>query len=555
MKHDWQSAINAYVRVFQLTSERSLIFLKARYGIGYAYFNSNEYKKAKEHFSKFLAASEVKDTKMYGDAFLRLGDCYYFEKNYDEAIKQYKAAIDRKIAGADYAYYQLGLVYAISDQLEKSDESFAYLEKNFPQSPYRVKASYNRARVAFENGKYDKAEGLYTSYINKYSADKMYPVALLKRGKTYFNLGKYQKSLADYDQILDNFCQEDVAESALAGAQQALSNLNRSNDFDARLNKFESCNPANESIEKIRFEAAETNYRALENELAATKFDRFLKNYPNSSYKNQAIYYLADSYYELKKYDSSAYYYEQVKTSGTKDNYEKSLIKLSKMYLDLAQYEKAKTNAEQLLSVATNRRKQADALTVLVNATYHLNSLDSTMMYANRVLNDPSIPGYVKTEARLFAAKVSYQRDSLDQAIDEFLHIVNTSADEFGAEANYYVGKILHDQKKYRQSIEVLYEMNKNFPSYQKWVGKSYLLIAENDIELNELFQAKAILQSLVDNSPVKEVVQQAKAKLKMLEEQQSEEKVETQKVIQIDLNAPEDKAIQAIDSVNVETE
>ena len=35
----------------------------------------------------------------------------------------------------------------------------------------------------------------------------------------------------------------------------------------------------------------------------------------------------------------------------------------------------------------------------------------------------------------------------------------------------------------------------------------------------------------------------------------QSKEKVETQKVIQIDLNAPEDKAIQAIDSVNVKTE
>ena len=137
------------------------------------------------------------------------------------------------------------------------------------------------------------------------------------------------------------------------------------------------------------------------------------------------------------------------------------------------------------------------------------------MMYANRVLNDPSIPGYIKTEAELFAAKVSYQSDSLDQAIDEFLHIVNSSADEFGAEANYYVGKILYDQKKHRQSIEVLYEMNKNFPSYQKWVGKSFLFIADNDIELKELFQAKAILQSLIDNSPVKEVVEKAKVKLK----------------------------------------
>lgn len=554
--HNWQAAINAYAKVFQLTSDQSSLFLKSRYGIGYAYFNSNEYKKAKDHFAKFLASSEAKTTKMYGDAFLRLGDCYYFEKNYDEAIKQYNAAIDRKIAGADYAFYQLGLVYAISDKLEKSDESFAFLEKNFPQSPYRVKASYNRARVAFENGKYEKAEILYTSYINKYSSDKMYSVALLKRGKTYFNLGKFQKSLADYDLLLDDFCQEEVAQSALSGAQQALSSLSRSNEFDSRLNKFETCNPANESIEKIRFEAAEVNYRALENELAASKFSRFLKNYPNSSYKNQAIYYLADAYYEVKKYDSSAFYYEKVKTTGSKDNYEKSLIRLSKMYLDLSNYKKAKINAEQLLAVATNRRKQADALTVLVNATYQLASYDSTMLYANRVLNDPSIPSYIKTEAGLFAAKVSYQRDSLTQATDEFLHIVNSSADEFGAEANYYLGKILHQQKKYRQSIEVLYEVNKNFSSYQKWVGKSFLLIADNDIELKELFQAKAILQSLIDNSPIKEVVETAKKKLKTIDDIQSNaQKGETQKVLQIDLNAPEDKAIQAIDSINVETE
>lgn len=553
--HQWGEAINAYAAVFRLTSERSLTFVKSRYGIGYAYFNTSDYKKAKEHFSKFLASGEAKNTAMYGDAFLRLGDCHYFEKKYNDAIKQYKVAIDQKVGGADYAYYQLGLIYAITGKLEESDQSFAHLETNFVQSPYKVKASYNRARVAFENGNYEKAEGLFTNYITRYSADKMLPQALLKRGKTYFNLGKYQKSLGDYDRILDVFCQESVAEGALSGSQQALLKLNKSAEFDSRLSKFETCNPANESIEKIRFESAEADYRALENQLAADKFNRFLKNYPNSSYRQQAIYYLADSYYELKKYDSSTVYYEVVKKEGAKDNYEKALIKLSKMYLDMKQYTKAKLNAETLLSVATNRRKQADALSILVNSCYNLSSYDSVLFFANRVQEDPSIPGYIKIEAGLFVAKVSYQSDSLNKAIDEFLYVANSSSDEYGAEANYYVGKILFDQKKHRQSIDVLYEMNKNFPSYQKWVGQSFLLIAENNVMLKEEFQAKAILQSLISNSPIKEVVEKAKSRLSELNKLSEKKEVKKEEVIEIDLNAPEDKAIQAIDSIDVKTE
>ena len=53
---------------------------------------------------------------------------------------------------------------------------------------------------------------------------------------------------------------------------------------------------------------------------------------------------------------------------------------------------------------------------------------------------------------------------------------------------------------------------------YDEWLGKAFLLIADNYIALNELFQAKATINSVIEYSPVASIVEQAKLKLSDIE-------------------------------------
>ena len=549
--YQWSKAQNEYAQVFRAGDQRSLLFLKSRYGIGYAYFNKKEFVKAKEHFSKFVEnATKSTNVKVLGDAMLRLADCYFFEKGYDQAIKHYLGAIERPVPGIDYAYYQLGLVYELKGNNDKASEQFLLVETTFKRSPFKVKASYNRARIAFEGGEYRNAKKLFTSFLTSYPNDRLVPVAFVQRGKAYFNLKNYSASLADYDVVLNDYCQNEVAQIALTSSQQTLTTMGKGAEFEVRLNKFAECNPSNGEIERIRFEAAEQNYDAFESELAIKNLRRFITNYPTSVYKKKAIYYLAKSYKDIGDNDSALVYFEHVKREGNPANYEDALIELSSLYVKDENYTAGKEISKELLTTASSKRKQAVALSNLIVSLYYLNQYDSTIAYADYVLNDANAPSYMKAEAAMYHAKASYEIGELDKALDEFLHITNTSKDIKGAEANYLVGLILHEQKKYNQSLEVLYELNKVYVAYGKWITSSFFLIAENNYELGEVFQSKATLQSLIDHSGDTTVVEKAKKRLAEIEE--AEKIVPEEELMEvIDLDAPKEEAIQQVDSTN----
>ena len=55
------------------------------------------------------------------------------------------------------------------------------------------------------------------------------------------------------------------------------------------------------------------------------------------------------------------------------------------------------------------------------------------------------------------------------------------------------------------------------FSNHDYWFGKTFLLIADYFVAQNELFQAKATLNSIIEGSPVEEVVAEAKQRLEKL--------------------------------------
>ena len=114
-------------------------------------------------------------------------------------------------------------------------------------------------------------------------------------------------------------------------------------------------------------------------------------------------------------------------------------------------------------------------------------------------------------------------RGDSTSAKDEFLNTLNAAQDEYGAEAKYLLAQLFYNQKAYRQSIETLVSLNNDFAEYQDWVGKSYLLLADNYVGLNNVFQAKATLQSLIDNFPQQSIKEAARKKMQEIDKRQIE--------------------------------
>lgn len=86
-----------------------------------------------------------------------------------------------------------------------------------------------------------------------------------------------------------------------------------------------------------------------------------------------------------------------------------------------------------------------------------------------------------------------------------------------GAEAQYSIGLMLREQQQYEQSTAELIKVRNEYEGYTNWIYKAFLLVADNYIAIDNTFQAKATLQSIIDNSVDPEVVAKAQEKLATL--------------------------------------
>ena len=81
----------------------------------------------------------------------------------------------------------------------------------------------------------------------------------------------------------------------------------------------------------------------------------------------------------------------------------------------------------------------------------------------------------------------------------------------------YLLAQLYYEAQEYQQSLAVLFELNEQFPTHKSWINKSFLLIADNYLALKEYVQAKATLESIIENAEESAMVAIAQHKLELL--------------------------------------
>jgi hypothetical protein len=80
------------------------------------------------------------------------------------------------------------------------------------------------------------------------------------------------------------------------------------------------------------------------------------------------------------------------------------------------------------------------------------------------------------------------------------------------------VARILNEQGKYQQSMDTCFKLKDRYSSYEYWVVKTFILVADNYYAQGNTFQAKATLESIVQNyEGDKAVLDEAKTKLEKI--------------------------------------
>lgn len=491
--------------------------VKTRYGLGYAYYNLQQYDKALSNFREFVNKSN-RNTPNHADGLIRLADCYYVSKNYDEALNTYNRARNLGSPDNDYVLLQSGVISGIQRKYGEARNQLTTLIQSYPKSTYRDEALFQRAQFEIEQGNSQAAiEGL-SQLIRESASSPFLPYAYMRRASSYFNLKQYDKTISDYAAIVRQFPTHPVATEAMLPLQDALTAAGRSGDFDTYLAQIKKANPENKGLENVEFETAKNLYFDQQYQKALTSLNAFVNSYPQSSRVPETKYYIAESHYRLKDFNKALPIYVELSQDATFSMGNRVMGRVAELQFKQGQYENAVTSFHRLEKIATNKKEQYTAWSGLMETFFLLAQYDSADVYARTILERGAVNASAQNKASLYLGKTAFARGDYETAKDEFLNTLNAAQDEFGAEAKYTLAQILYQQKEYKQSYETLMSLAQDFASYDEWVGKAFLLIADNFRAQDDIFQAKATLQSLIDNFPLQHIKDQAKAKLREIE-------------------------------------
>jgi len=515
----YNESINQYAAVFRNSNVNNPYYTRARYGIGYAYFNSKQYDKALPHFKAYV--EEMRNNRQkefYNDALIRLADCYYVNKTYQSALQVYRQAIEANHPDKDYAWYQVGVVQGLTDKTNDARSSLNRVINDYPNSPYHDDALFEKAQISFEEGKYQEAIATFSNLINRHPQSAYVPFAHMRRALASSNVKNYEQSEADYKRILNQYINHEVSNSALLGLQEILNRQGRSEQFDQYLAKYKQANPDNNNLQNIEFESAKNLYFSQKYQAAINGLNAYLQSYPQSASNYEARYYLAEAYYRADQYEQALQQYRKLANNNAGEYYNRIIQRIADIEVGKENFVAAINNYRKLSNAAQNKKEQYFAWSGLMEAYYEQQAYDSVIYFANQIVERASVSANAQNRANLYLGKAAYRQRNYEQAIDQFIKTLNTAKDINGAEAQYLMAEIFHLQGDYNQSLETLFNLNSNFGTYEEWISKSFLLIAENYIALDEIFQAKATLKSIAEKSPVVEARDKAKKRLSEIE-------------------------------------
>jgi TolA-binding protein len=423
-----------------------------------------------------------------------------------------------------YGHLQIGIVKAILNQDQEAMANFEIVIKDYNKSPYYDDALFEKAQLDFERGNYEAGAKGFKELMNRQPNSKYIPYALQNKAIANYNLKNYNIVIDDYTTFLEKYATHKEANNVLLGLQEALALQDRSNEFDQYLNDFKQRNPDQEGLELVEFEAAKNLYFSQNYEDAINRFKIYIENYPEALNTTEAKYYIGESFYRLNQDSEALDYYDQVMQEPEFGFYPRVIQRIADIQFKQGNYENAIVFYEQLVEEATNARQQNNGWIGLMQSFYYMAEYDSVDYFARQILDQGNVANDAQNKSLLFFGKSAYARGDFDSALDLFLETLNSAKDEHGAEAQFLLAEILYHQNKYTESNEALYELHRSFSGFQVWYDRSFLQIADNFIGLGETFQAKQTLNSLMENSSLNSIVEQANQKLKSIEDTEASE-------------------------------
>ena len=538
MRKDYSTAIEGWKK-FQLLQGVSQLkeYDLSNYAIAYAYFQRKEkddFTNANVSFRKFLLTKNTYDENKICDATIRAADCYFMNRDFVQAADYYNAAIKFNKLDMDYALYQKALCDGLNKNFDEKIKTLKRLETNYPASNYLSAAQNQIADTYYRNLKDEENAILYYERLLKnYPNSSFTNHCYAQLGNIYYGRKQDDKAFEYYDKFvrLDN--KSDEAKDVLDVIKKI---LEAKGNVDEMEKYFASVgNPLSENqIEKATYLAAyEAFYTQKNCELAFPKWESYIQKFPNGKYITEAQFNYAECAYAANLNEKALAGYQFVISKPRNMFSEQALAKASYMLYKDKKYQEALPLFQQMQSVAETPSNKSAGKFGAMRCAFYLLQYELALTECNQVLNTEKLSPQQTSEAKYIKATSLFETQRYDDALMEFKSISKTAKNASGAEAYYYIAKILYQKQDYKEVEKTITKLIGYEYSNDDWNAKGMLLLARNYIAKGEDADAEVILQTLLENKPKEEVADEATKLLEELKAKQAAKQLLNEKKAQ----------------------
>lgn len=513
----YDQAVTGY-RNFQAlpAAQKHPAFAAVSYNLGYARIKQKNYAEARKEFQKYID-SRPSDTKMLNDAKLRLADSYFMMKQYTEATAMYDQVAAVRGADADYALYQKSLAMGVTGNSSAKISSLQKLVSDFPRSQFNDDARFELGQAQMSAGRNEEALQTYQKLVADHPNSSFVKRALLNTGLIYYNTNREKQALDVLKKVVKDYPASAEAKEGLAIIRNIYVDMNQVDQYVKYAADIPFANVTVSEQDSLTYQAIETRYMSGDCQRSASDFTAYLNKFPNGIFAVNAHFYKADCDAKAGRTEDALNSYNFILNRPRTKFTENAALRAADLNFKKQDFTRALALYEKLEENAENPANLHQAYLGQMRCNAKLGNHGIALQQGQRLLATDRLTPDILAETHLTLGNSAFALQRYEMAKSSYEQTLKSGRGEMAAEALYGLASISYNLKDYKTAEKHIFKLSGDYASYDYWVAKAFILLADVYLATGNEFQARQTLQSIVDNYEGEDLRNQASQKLDLL--------------------------------------
>ena len=474
---------------------------KAVYGSAYVLFQNKEYSKARTEFERFVRNAKSEDSGTIADAYSRIGDCYYYQRQFNTAKEFYDKATSIDSRNADYSLFRSAITLGMSKNYEGKAQTLRELIAEYPSSAYSEQAYYELGRTYIEQGKQNEGIAMYDKLVQRFPQSQLARRAATEKAMVYNSRNDYDNAIKAYKTIIEQYPHSDEAQIALQDLKNIyieMGNVSAYADYVAGTSGLQKVN-SNE-LDTLAYTAAERFYSKRELGKAEAKFNEYLESYPQGAFRLNSHYYLALIQNNNKDYDTALKNLKAV--TGYPDNKfsEEAYVLAGEIHYGKREFESSIAAFKKVLAITIQDERRTAAHMNIMRAARQIKDHDETINSASQLIGKSNLEPEWEREAMFSRAKANIALGKADDAMDDLEPLAEDTRTKEGAESKYLLAELMFADGQHTECEEEILDYIEVSTPHTYWLARSFVLLSDVYAIQGKTMEARQYLISLQNN-------------------------------------------------------